>query len=134
MKHYACAILLDDPRILLGKRTPHRHSYANRWDVIGGKVEAGETLGEALVRELVEEIGVIPTAYESLGPIVDRNPEAKGDSTYHMFVVISWTGGPPIIEDNEHSTLQWFAVEEACALPELALPEYITVFRSISIP
>jgi mutator protein MutT len=134
MKHYACAILLEDGRILLGKRAPHRRSYANRWDVIGGKVEEGETVGEALIRELAEEIGIVPTAYESLGQIVDRNPEARGDSTYRMFVVTSWTGGPPIIQDNEHSTLEWFAGEKACALPDLALPEYKALFRSIPIP
>ena len=134
MKHNACAILLEDRRILLGKRAPYRRSYANRWDVIGGKVGEGETVGEALARKLTEEIGVVPTAYESLGVIVDHDPETGDASTNHMFVVIAWTGGPPIIRDNEHSTLAWFTVEEACALRDLALPEYRALFRSITIP
>jgi 8-oxo-dGTP diphosphatase len=38
MRHYACAILLDEERILLGKRAPHRKAYPGCWDVIGGRV------------------------------------------------------------------------------------------------
>ena len=41
MRHYACALLLRDGRILLGKRSPHRRAYANKWDVIGGLVAGG---------------------------------------------------------------------------------------------
>jgi 8-oxo-dGTP diphosphatase len=134
MKHYACAILLDGERLLLGRRALHRRAYANRWDVIGGRVEEGETVEEALRRELAEEIGVIPTTYAPLGAIEDSNPEARGHSLYHMFVVTSWTGGQPMIRDDEHSALEWFTVEEACGLPELALAEYQSVFRSIGLP
>jgi mutator protein MutT len=131
MRHCACAILFDGGRILLGRRSPHRRSYANRWDVIGGHVELGETIEEALVRELREEIGVVPTIYERIGSIVDRSLEARGDATYHMFVVTSWTGGPPAMQDNEHAMLEWFSVKAACALPDLALPEYREIFRRL---
>ena len=55
---------MRDGRVLLGKRSPRRRACANSWDVIGGRVEAGETLGEGLRRELNEEIGIVPVAWK----------------------------------------------------------------------
>ena len=50
------AIALDDDRLLLIRRgTPPQ---AGRWSVPGGRVELGETLAEAVVRELREEAGL----------------------------------------------------------------------------
>ncbi len=134
MNHYACAIIVEDGRILLGLRAPHRRAYANCWDVIGGKVEAGETVDQALVRELAEELGIVPADVASMGQMVDRSPRARGEATYHMFAVTAWTGGAPVMRDNEHVRLDWFTIEQACALPNLALPEYRALFRRVAFP
>lgn len=131
MDHYACAILVDRGCVLLGKRASYRKSYPNCWDVIGGKVEEGETVDAALARELTEEIGVVPTAYRPLGVLEDPNVDARGLSTYHFFVVTSWNGGSPVLQDDEHSELKWFDIEAACALPDLAMSEYQALFRQI---
>jgi 8-oxo-dGTP pyrophosphatase MutT (NUDIX family) len=132
MRHYACAIFVVDGRLLLGKRAPHRKAYANKWDVIGGLVEDGESLEEALVRELGEEVGVRPTGWDSLCSIVDDGPEARGLATYHMFIVRAWSGGQPTMTNDEHTALTWFTVEEACALDDLALEDYRDVFKKIT--
>jgi 8-oxo-dGTP diphosphatase len=131
MNHYACAILFDGQRILLGKRAPHRRAYANRWDVIGGKLEAGETILQALARELGEEIGVTPTHSAALTSLVDNSPEARGGATYHFFVVTGWTGGEPRMANDEHSELAWFTIDEARALPDLAIDAYRKLFRQV---
>ncbi len=31
--------------------------------------------------------------------------------------------------NHEHTELAWFSIEQACALPDLALVEYVDVFR-----
>ncbi len=80
MRDYACAIFVENDRLMLGHRAPHRRAYANRWDVIGGLVEAGETLEAALVRELGEEVGVKPLAWDKLCQIADTGPEARGEA------------------------------------------------------
>jgi len=131
LRHYACAILLRNQRILLGKRAPHRRAYAGCWDVIGGKVEDGESLDDALHRELAEEIGIIPTRYERLSSVIDDGPLERGQATYHMYVIRSWTGAGPSMMDEEHTALEWFTIDEACILPDLALVEYVEVFRQI---
>lgn len=133
MRHYACAILLREGRVLLGKRAPHRKAYPCCWDVIGGRVENGETMDEALHRELGEEIGIAPVSYERLCSVVDNGPQERGEATYHMHLVRTWTGGEPAMTNNEHTVLTWFPVEEACALPALALAEYADVFRRIGM-
>ena len=131
MNHYACAILFDGTRILLGKRAPHRRAYANRWDVIGGMVEAGETLPQALTREMGEEIGITPTHSAALTSLVDNSPEARGGATYHFFVVTGWTGGAPRMVNDEHSELAWFTLDDASGLPDLAIDRYRKLFRQV---
>jgi ADP-ribose pyrophosphatase YjhB (NUDIX family) len=46
-----------------------RHTYGNRllWQLPGGLVKHGESPSEAIIRELGEELAVVPEALQSLG-------------------------------------------------------------------
>jgi len=126
MIHCACAIFVRDGRILLGKRSPHLMSCPNCWDVIGGHVEAGETVEQALIREAEEEIGLTPIHFVPAGRI-DRR------AVHHFFLISDWRGGEPVMLADEHTELRWYTIAEACALDALALPEYPNFFRSLPI-
>ncbi|HSD11856.1 MAG TPA: NUDIX domain-containing protein, partial [Candidatus Binatia bacterium] len=51
-------VCLRDGKALVCKRSVAR-PHAGKWEFPGGKVEPGETLAEALRRELREELGIV---------------------------------------------------------------------------
>jgi 8-oxo-dGTP pyrophosphatase MutT (NUDIX family) len=60
LKPLAAGIIVRDHRVLMTERL--RHEHGQRWSWPSGKVERGESLEEALLRELYEEL-VIADAY-----------------------------------------------------------------------
>jgi 8-oxo-dGTP diphosphatase len=54
----ACALVDADGRVLLAQR-PEGKPMAGLWEFPGGKVEAGETPEQSLIRELEEELGIV---------------------------------------------------------------------------
>jgi 8-oxo-dGTP diphosphatase len=124
------AILIQAETLLLGRRALHCATYPNCWDIIGGHVEGGETFDQTLVREVGEEIGVTPVNFAKLTSVQFANG-LEGASQLHIYRVDSWRGGVPTIRNDEHAELRWFTVKAACALRNLALREYLHVFRAI---
>ncbi|WP_412486653.1 8-oxo-dGTP diphosphatase MutT [Shewanella chilikensis] len=55
--HVAVGIIKSGKQILLAKRHGHLHQ-GGKWEFPGGKVEMGETVTQALARELAEEVGL----------------------------------------------------------------------------
>ncbi len=53
----AAALIRSGPRILICRRPPDK-ARGLLWEFVGGKLEPGETAGEALVRECQEELGI----------------------------------------------------------------------------
>jgi 8-oxo-dGTP diphosphatase len=75
--------------LLLTTRPPGK-VYAGHWEFPGGKLEAGESVEEALRRELQEEIGItIGTALLWREQVVDY-PHAL--VRLHFCKVLEWTG------------------------------------------
>jgi 8-oxo-dGTP pyrophosphatase MutT (NUDIX family) len=130
---YACAIFWREQKILLGKRSPHRRAYPNVWDILGGKKEEGESLEQALTREMREEIGVTPRNVTKLTVLRDPMESLHDPMRYHIYRVDAWDGGEPALLNHEHTELRWFSIADACAQPDLALPEYRNLFKKLVI-
>jgi len=130
MRICAGGLLVRGRQILLAKRSEDRTFYPGVWDVIGGHCEGDETPAETLVRELEEEIGVKPSAFEEIAVLDEPPPAEHEEARYHIFIVTAWGGGQPRLRDSEHSEVRWLGLDDALALP-LAHPEYSALFRSV---
>jgi 8-oxo-dGTP diphosphatase len=128
MRNIVNALFIRDGALLLARRSPHRRAYPGLWSFPGGHVEPHETFVEALLREVREEVGIIPTGFSFLVSIVDPNALDADPATYHMYLVTAWDGGEPTLIGDEHTELRWFTPEAAIALPDLALDEYRGLF------
>ncbi|MHB8303146.1 MAG: NUDIX hydrolase [Acidobacteriaceae bacterium] len=79
------AVVLDGDRVLLVRRV--HAPMAGVWALPGGAVELGETLAQAVVRELTEETGLIvePVAMLDALEKIERDP--AGNVQYHYVLV-----------------------------------------------
>jgi 8-oxo-dGTP diphosphatase len=112
------AIIRRGDRFLLGRRAPHKKSAPGYWCPVSGRVEAGESLEAAVVRECFEEVGLRAEVKRKVAICDTRD----GTAEIHWFLLWEegW-GGPdplpePYLANDEHSELGWFTAEEMLKL------------------
>lgn len=133
----SAAVILrhDGSEYLLAQRPPGK-AYAGYWEFPGGKVEAGESFAEALVRELQEELGVTVTA---MTPWITRHfvyPHARVEIRF--FRVTAWTGD---LHPHEHTDTAWLASGGMAGGKDLdqmpvapVLPANTPILRALALP
>ncbi len=98
----AVGVLINPAGALLLGQRPEGKPYAGYWEFPGGKVEVGETLFEALKRELLEEIDVVIDDAQEIMVIEHDYPHAY--VRLHICVVKSWQGQ---VRGLENQSLAW---------------------------
>jgi len=78
------AVLIHEGRVLLIRRG--KEPLRGRWVVPGGTVELGETLEEALVREIQEETGLLVRPRQVVA-VFDRIQRVADRVDYHYVIV-----------------------------------------------
>jgi len=90
----------------LTKRLNSAHQ-GGKWEFPGGKVENGETIAQALARELKEEVNIEVLSCQPL--IIINHDYGDKKVCLEVFVVDNYIGEPNAQEGQEQS---WFALEE----------------------
>ncbi|MDI1285840.1 MAG: CoA pyrophosphatase [Reyranella sp.] len=92
LKRAAVAIVVveaetpGEAAFLLTKRTPRLRAHGGQWALPGGRLDPGETIEQAALRELEEELGVAAASADVLGTL-DDYPTRSG---YLIAPVVVW--------------------------------------------
>jgi A/G-specific adenine glycosylase len=111
--HYlVAAAVIEDSNSYLIVRRPEEGLLGGLWEFPGGKVQAGESLGEGLKREIAEELGVEVRVGESCG--VYEHAYTHFRITLHAFHCELLAGDPqPLVAGD----LRWALPRELPAYP-----------------
>ena len=120
-------ILRPDGQLLLGQR-PEGKPWAGWWELPGGKLEPGETVLQALARELQEEIGIQVTQAVPWVTYVHAYPHTTVRLAFCQ--VTAWEGEPRGLENQR---LEWVNPAEAASVGDL-LPATLPPLRWLLLP
>jgi 8-oxo-dGTP diphosphatase len=107
LRFVAAALIVREGQVLIGQRRPDQ-PMASQWEFPGGKIEAGESAEQALVRELDEELGIQAV----IGPRVTRirhNYRHGGAVDLQFFAVHEFTGE---IDNRIYHEVRWTKLED----------------------
>ena len=124
----AAVLLRKNGREYLLACRPEGKVYAGYWEFPGGKVEAGETVRQALDRELLEELGIV---VQAATPWITREftyPHAK--VRVNFWRVTEWQGE---LTAFEHSAVRWLKVDEEASV-EPILPANAPILKALGLP
>ena len=97
---------LDARELLIAKRPKHA-LMGGLWEFPGGKLEAGETISQALTREIYEEINIHVKQYHPFLEI--KHTYSKRLIHLHVYKITAFDGNPIGKEGQE---VRWVALDE----------------------
>jgi 8-oxo-dGTP diphosphatase len=115
----ACALINRENRLLIAQR-PEGKLLAGLWEFPGGKIEAGESPEDTIIRELQEELAITSTR-SCLTPLTfasHRYPD------FHLlmplYVCREWRGTPKAMEAQQ---IAWVEIKDlTCKNSQYAMP------------
>ncbi len=101
--------------VFLSLRGPDATNEAGTWEFPGGKVDFGETLETAIVREFFEEYGMVIELTELLTVANHILPDEGQHWVSPTYLARHVSGQPVILEPEKCAGIGWFRLDE---LPE----------------
>ncbi len=112
--HVAVGVIVRGEQILLALRGSKQHQ-GGKWEFPGGKVESGETVPQALARELLEEVAIEVTQSSAFMQLEYAYPEKT--VLLDIYLVSAFNGEP---HGREGQPLRWVDVN---ALDNIEFPD-----------
>ncbi|MFI7390780.1 NUDIX hydrolase [Streptomyces tendae] len=113
-------ILNREGRAFAQKRSRDRRLFPGAWDIVGGHVEEGETLLEALAREVGEETGWRLTHVRRFLGTATWTGDDGGGLRHEADYLVEVDGDldHPSLEWSKHSAYGWFGPDNLARLRE----------------
>ncbi len=126
----AVGVLMDPEtgRVLIGSR-PEGKPYAGWWELPGGKLEPGESVHEALVREMQEELNL--TVTDSVPWFVMEKSYPHAYVRLHFRRSDAFAGRPESLEGQE---FRWVNPAQGDRLEVKLLPMVALVLKRLTLP
>lgn len=124
------AVIEKDRDLLFGKKKANVGPYPNTWHLVGGGVNDGESLSDAIKREIKEEAGIEVEISRSLGFDEDYEPNKHGEITHYIFLIFlaKYVSGE-IKADDDIEKLEWISKDKLSEI-ELNRPS-IKLFKQM---
>ncbi|MEU7380034.1 NUDIX domain-containing protein [Streptomyces sp. NPDC042207] len=117
-------ILNHDGRAFAQRRGPDRRLFPDCWDIVGGHVEPGESLLDALAREVEEETGWrLRRVRRLLGITAWTGDDGSGMRREADYLVeVDGDLDHPALEWSKHTAYDWFGPDDLPRLKENRAP------------
>ena len=108
----SCWIMNKKGEVLLQKRTANKVRNPNKWAKTGGQVDSGETVEEAIFREVKEELGIeIPK--EQIRVIdIHKSSEKNKRFAYNFLFVVDHKIDDYMLQKEEVAEVKYVTIEE----------------------
>ena len=106
MTEVVAALIWQGERFMICQRPAHK-ARGMLWEFVGGKVEAGETKEQALIRECREELAVTLSVGDAFMEVIHEYP----DLAVHL-TLFNATIAEGIPQKLEHNDIKWITPSE----------------------
>lgn len=108
----SCWIMNEKGEILLQKRTANKKRNPNKWAKTGGQVDAGETVEEAIFREVKEELGIEISKEQIKVEDVRKSDDKNRRFAYNFIFVVNYKIDDYILQKEEVAEVKYVTIEE----------------------
>lgn len=120
-------VIVNGGNVLIVQRASDDEVGSGTWECVGGKVDFGEDLEQALVREIQEEVGLTVSVERILYATTFKTDPSR---QVVLLTYLCRSKGRAVILSEEHSNFSWITKEQA----RITLtPEIVSEFESHSV-
>ncbi|MGC5053900.1 NUDIX domain-containing protein [Micromonospora sp. DT48] len=112
-------IVAPDGHLFFQRRSPHRRLFPNCWDIVGGHLEPGESVQEALYREVTEETGWrVSEVIAEVGEYRYVGDDGLTRIESDWLVRVDGDLTAPVLEAGKHTEYRWLGPDDLDLLDE----------------